>query len=84
MHRLSSGVFEWRGTQTVTEHDLNDPSEVAARRVAGQIDFVASLFIPTFYFIYVRIILSLGVHSDVTHTRDDVDGAGRVVHYGSP
>ena len=69
---------------TVTEHELSDPSELAAKRVAGLIDFYMSMLVPLFYLIYTAVILSNGMHMDVDNNYRNVNADAPCVHQNLP
>ncbi len=75
---------QFEKASTVTDHELSDPSELAAKRVAGLIDFYMSMLVPLFYLVYTAVILSNGMHMDVDHDYRYVNADAPCVHQNLP
>lgn len=87
LQKSSTATMQLHGlekTNTVTEHELSDPAEIAAKRIAGQMDFFMSIAVPLFYFIYTGVILSKGMKMDVETVYHNVNSDAPCVHLNLP
>jgi len=72
IHTMPDPAANVRLEDLVTEHELRDPSEIIARKVAGYIDLAAMIVLPLAYVITIIVLLSpynINAHASFDGTR---------------